>query len=180
MISGIKIYKLCTIDGFVWEYEIYCGLSGRVHDLDLSGSIVSRLAENLLDEGRLIITDNFYTSVPLASFWKSRHTDLLGTVNKKRRGLPQLVTGSKLKKGEIAAMQKGNITVLKWHDKRDVLLLSTCHGKEMKMSSGRTPVLKPEMVLEYNRGKKGIDVSDQLSSYNNPTRKSLIWYKKLR
>lgn len=40
------------------KYEIYCGLSRRVHDLDLSGSIVARLAENLLDEGRLIITDN--------------------------------------------------------------------------------------------------------------------------
>lgn len=146
---GVKIYKLCTIDGFVWEYEIYCGISQRVYDLDLSGSIVARLAENLLDEGTLIITDNFYTSVPLANFLKTRRTDLLGTVNKMRRGLPQQVTGSKLKKGEIAAMQKGNITVLKWHDKRDVLLLiSTCHGKEMKMSSGRRPVLKPEMVLE--------------------------------
>ncbi|XP_045449138.1 piggyBac transposable element-derived protein 4-like [Melitaea cinxia] len=126
---GVKIYKLCTIDGFVWEYEIYYGISQRVYDLDLSGSIVARLAENLLDEGRLIITDNFYTSVPLANFLKTRRTDLLGTVNKMRRGLPQQVTGSKLKKGEIAAMQKGNITVLKWHDKRDVLLLSTCNGK---------------------------------------------------
>ncbi|XP_045449136.1 uncharacterized protein LOC123657660 [Melitaea cinxia] len=47
------------------------------------------------------------------------------------------------------------------------------------MSSGQRPVLKPEMVLEYNRGKKGIDVSDQLSSYNSPTRKSITWYKKI-
>lgn len=82
---GIKIYKLCTIDGFVWGYEIYCGQSQKVFDLDISGSIVARLAESLLDEGRLIITDNFYTSIPLAEFLKSRCTDLLGTVNKKGR-----------------------------------------------------------------------------------------------
>lgn len=49
----------------------------------------------------------------------------------------------------------------------------------MKMSSGRRPVLKPEMILEYNKGKKGVDVSEQFSSNNSPTRKSITWYKKI-
>lgn len=32
--------------------------------------------------------------------------------------------------------------------------------------------------MDYNNTKQGIDVSDQLSSYYNPQRKSLVWYKK--
>lgn len=35
------------------------------------------------------------------------------------------------------------------------------------------------MVLEYNRSKKGIDIADQLASYNTLVRKTCIWYKKI-
>lgn len=83
------------------------------------------------------------------------------------------------KKGEVIARQKDNITVMKWRDKRDVAMISTCHDASMKMSLGYRPMLKPEDVLYYNERKKGIDVSDQLSSYYDPKRKSLAWYKKI-
>ncbi|XP_047538573.1 piggyBac transposable element-derived protein 4-like [Vanessa atalanta] len=176
---GVKIYKLCTAEGYTLGYQIYHGESRQCHGLDTSGSIVIQLAEEFLDQGRLIVTDNYYTSIPLAEFLKSRNTDLLGTVNKKRRGLPKDVIQASLKVGEIAVQQKNNITLLKWHDKRDVTMLSTCHGKDMALSSGRNPRLKPRMVLDYNTGKKGIDVADQLASYNSPIRKTVIWYKKV-
>lgn len=35
------------------------------------------------------------------------------------------------------------------------------------------------MVLDYNTRKKGIDLSDQLCSYHSPSRKTIIWYKKI-
>ncbi|CAK1585495.1 unnamed protein product [Parnassius mnemosyne] len=177
---GIKIYKLCTVDGFTWGYQIYCGQSERLFDLDTTGSIVVKLAEGLLDEGRCIITDNYYTSVPLAEFLISRNTDLCGTLNKKRRGLPKDVTDAALQIGDIAVKQKNeNITVLKWKDKRDVCALSTCHGKGLSLTTSRLPKLKPDVILTYNKGKKGIDIADQLSSYNTPIRKTVIWYKKV-
>ncbi|XP_047538671.1 uncharacterized protein LOC125072190 [Vanessa atalanta] len=83
------------------------------------------------------------------------------------------------KKGEVIARQKDNVTVMKWRDKRDVALISTCHGADMRMSSGYRPMMKPEAVLYYNERKKGIDVSDQLAIYYDPKRKSLAWYKKI-
>ncbi|CAH2084240.1 unnamed protein product [Euphydryas editha] len=176
---GLKIYKLCSVEGYVWSYEIYDGQSKKIEGLDLSGSIVVRLAQELLNEGRLIVTDIYYTSLLLADYLKDRNTDLLGTINKRRKGLPKEVMEAKLSKGEMAAMQNQNITVIKFHDKRDVCLLSTCHGHEMKMSKRRNPILKPMMVLDYNTRKKGIDLSDQLCSYNSPSRKTIIWYKKI-
>ncbi|CAG4968142.1 unnamed protein product [Parnassius apollo] len=177
---GIKIYKLCTVDGFTWGYQKYSGQSEQLFGLDTTGTIVVKLAEGLLDEGRCMVTDNYYTSVPLAEFLLSRNTDICGTLNKKRRGIPKDVTNAALQVGEIAVKQKKNenITVLKWKDKRDVCILSTCHVKGLSMTTARTPKLKPDMILTYNKAKKGIDIADQLSSYNMPVRKTLIWYKK--
>lgn len=37
---GIKIYKICTVDGYTWGYKIYCGQSNNLHGLDKPGSIV--------------------------------------------------------------------------------------------------------------------------------------------
>lgn len=170
----VKVYKLCTIDGYTWGYQIYYGESFQVYGLDTSGSIVINLAEDLLDKGRLLDADNYYTSIPLAEFLSSRNTDLLGTVDKKRRGSCKEVVQTKLGAGEMCVQQKNNITLLKWRDKRDVTMLSTCHGKETAMSQGRNPKQKPCMVIEYNIGKRGIDVADKLASYNNPIRKTVI------
>ncbi|CAD7086566.1 unnamed protein product [Hermetia illucens] len=131
--------------------------------------------------GRLRIKMYKLLCVPLAKYLKDRKTDLCGTLRKNRVGLPLNVTKSKLKKGQCVARQKDNyITVLKWHDKRDVLMISTCHGDEM--TSVRTRLgetLKPNAVIDYNDAKKGIDVADQLSSYHSPLHKSLTWFKKV-
>lgn len=69
--------------------------------------------------------------------------------------------------------------MLKWKDKRDVLALSKCHGKEISTTGIRVGKMKPSMVINYNKGKKRIDVADQLASYNTPVRKTVIWYKKI-
>lgn len=178
---GIKVYKLCTVNSYTWSYEIYAGASIQYEGLDKPGTVVAKLCEPLLDQGRVLIADNYYTSVPLAKYLKDRKTDLCGTLRKNRVGLPLNVTKSKLKKGQCVARQKDNyITVLKWHDKRDVLMISTCHGDEM--TSVRTRLgetLKPNAVIDYNDAKKGIDVADQLSSYHSPLHKSLTWFKKV-
>ncbi|KAE9522198.1 hypothetical protein AGLY_017458 [Aphis glycines] len=180
---GIKMYKLCTPEGFTWASSIYCVTGPTLGTLDKPGTVVVNLADSLLDEGRLIITDNFYTSVPLAEYLYGRKTDLCGTLRKNRKWLPVDVKDKKLKKGQVIARQKEFITILKWHDKRDVLILSTCHGDQFQ-NTGKTDrkgntITKPKMILDYNNTKQGIDVSDQLSSYYNPQRKSLVWYKKV-
>ncbi|XP_068235664.1 uncharacterized protein [Palaemon carinicauda] len=39
--------------------------------------------------------------------------------------------------------------------------------------------MKPESVLAYNKAKKGVDMSDQMSSYATALRRTLKWYHKL-
>ncbi|CAH2093601.1 unnamed protein product [Euphydryas editha] len=178
---GLKIYKLCTEEGFIWNYVIYIGSDPEIADLDKPGSVVVQLCDGLLDAGRVVVCDNFYNSVGLAKYLLQRKTDLCGTIRVNRVDLPWAIKIKKMgpKKGELVARQKGKVTVMKWRDKRDVAVISTCHDASMQMSSGYRPILKPKAVLFYNDRKKGIDLSDQLSSYYDPKRKTLSWYKKI-
>lgn len=178
---GMKIYKACTINSYTWSYQIYSGLSQQIEGLDKPGSTVVQLTEPLLDAGRIVVADNYYTSLPLAEYLKGRNTDLCGTLRKNKRHLPEEVVKAKLRRGEQIARQKDNIyTVLKWHDKRDVLMISTCHGDGMSnVTTKRGDVMKPNAIIDYNEAKKGIDISDQLASFHSPLRKSLTWYKKI-
>ena len=179
---GMKVYKLCTPRGFVWSFQVYSGQDSCIDGLDKPGSIVINLGKELLNEGRLFITDKFYTSIPLALYLKEHNTDLCGTLRKNRKDLPKEILVCKLKKGEVIAKQASDITIIKWRDKRDVLMLSTCHGKDLTETTtdrAGNPVLKPKIIEDYNKGKQGIDLSDQMSSYYSALRKSLTWYKKI-
>lgn len=39
--------------------------------------------------------------------------------------------------------------------------------------------MKPPAIIAYNNAKKGVDISDQMSSYYTSLRKSLKWYRKV-
>ena len=62
--------------------------------------------------------------------------------------------------------------MLKWKDKRDVLMLSTI--PELPDEKIRVPLrhgsetFKPQCVLDYNAAKKGVDYSDQMGAYYTP------------
>lgn len=70
--------------------------------------------------------------------------------------------------------------VLKWKDRRDVLMLSTKHDNSMtRFNRRRTIIEKPRVVADYNKGKGYIDLTDQMGSCHTRLRKSIKWYKKL-
>lgn len=82
----------------------------------------------------------------------------------------------------MAKQSSTNVVVLKWKDKRDVMMLSTKHTDSTVMipqRRGREPKPKPSSVLDYNNAKSYIDLSDQMASYSSPLRRNVKWYKKL-
>lgn len=178
---GIKIFKLCCNGGYTYNIEIYAG-KNLDKNRNTPSSVVMKLAEPLLDSGRTLITDNWYTSLPLAVQLLNRQTHLIGTLKKNRKGIPREVTNKKLKSGEyIAKENRKGITVLSWRDKRYVLMLSTKHSDsqiEVRNRRGLTKK-KPEMIVTYNQGKSPVDQSDQMTAYQSPLRKTIKWYRKL-
>lgn len=59
-------------------------------------------------------------------------------------------------------------------------MLSTKHTDTtitVNRCSGSTE--KPVAIVEYNRAKSSIDLSDQMASYNTALRKTIKWYRKI-
>ena len=48
-----------------------------------------------------------------------------------------------------------------------------------KLRKDGSEKMKPAAILEYNRRKQGVDISDALASYHSPLRKSFRWYHKV-
>lgn len=81
----------------------------------------------------------------------------------------------------MAHQSDRGITVHKWKDKRYDLMLSTKQSDSMIEISNKfgLTVWKPEIVIDYNKGKSLVDLCDQRFLYHSPLRKSLKWYKKV-
>ncbi|CAI6377535.1 unnamed protein product [Macrosiphum euphorbiae] len=167
---GIKIFKLCIDNFYTVGFKIYAGKESVVGQR-VSTRIVTEMAEEYLDMGRTMYTDNWYSSYDLATELLKRSTHLVGTLRSNRKNNPTEVIKKKLKRGEVIAKQcnKG-ITVLKWKDKRDVLAISTKHSAAMVKTTNKfgSDVIKPKLILDYNKGKSLVDVCDLRNSYHNP------------
>lgn len=176
---GVKLFKVCSGLGYTYNLKIYAGKE----DTNVTPEkVVLYLVDDLINKGRTLVTDNWYTSLPLAQKMLKNNTHLLGTIRKNRKGLPKEVVKAKLKKGDILAMEnEDGITISNWKDQRNILMLSTKHGNEMiEVPCKRHQVkLKPAVILDYNKGKGSVDISDQMGAYSNPLRKSLKWFRKV-
>ncbi|KAH9645922.1 hypothetical protein HF086_011384 [Spodoptera exigua] len=177
---GMKLFKLCTLPGYTCKLELYAGKNNEVVNTTPTRVVMS-LCEHILGCGHTLATDNWYTSLELANELLDKDTHLVGTLRKNRRGLPKAVVDSKLKPGEVIAREnERGICVLKWKDKRDVLMLSTKHSKGFSKITKKGKVIrKPRMVLAYNKTKSAVDMSDQMAAYSSPRRKTVKWYKKI-
>ena len=71
---------------------------------------------------------------------------------------------------------------MNYKDKKNVLMISTFHVPDLKCTGKKSragnDIMKPAVILDYNRVKGGIDLSDQMISYS-PARKTVKWYRKI-
>lgn len=189
---GMESYRLCEAKtGYVWNILIYTGkdteLSPEVQGRDISECtkptrIVLTLADNLLKKGYRLVVNNYYGSPELFNILSSLQTDGLGTTRINRKGLPAEVTKKKLARGETASALKGRLLCLKWHDKKDVTMLSTTHDNAMVeiLDRRRQAKQKPQVVVDYNTNMGGVDLADQyLITYSISRKRLKNFYQKM-
>lgn len=179
---GVKVFKLCVAPCYTLKIMIYSGKGFLVDkNYSVSSRVVMELVDDYLDFGRTLCVDNWYSSISLAHQLIERITHIVGTLRSNRKYNPDFVIKKKIKKGQVVAQKSSSkVMVLKFKDKRDLYMLSTKHSDNMVTIPRRNEnKLKPEVVLDYNRGKSFIDLSDQMASYGSPLRKSLKWYRKV-
>nr|CAH7725064.1 unnamed protein product [Callosobruchus chinensis] len=147
---GVKLYKLCTVEGYTLNIRIYCGKE-TTQNADPNDphtvKVVMDLMQNVVGSGRSLYADNFYSSVALVKKLQQQKTLYCGTLRSNRRGLPKDFVNRKIKKS--------------------------------RKTRSSEVVLKPKCITDYNKDKKGVDISDQMSSYYTALRKGLKWYRKI-
>ncbi|XP_047478498.1 piggyBac transposable element-derived protein 4-like [Penaeus chinensis] len=164
---GLKVYKLCSSDGpeagYTAAFNIYMGQDRG--EFPASMKAVDDLMEKakLFDKGYQLYTDNWYSSPTLFYYLQARKTTAVGTVRVNRRGMPSDLQASR---GHIDfRSSKTGMLCLQWLDK-PVTMLSTAHtSKVVTLPPNRRGVerSKPEVIVSYNNGMKGGDLSDQLA-----------------
>lgn len=186
---GIKSFDLCECKtGYVYNSSIYTGKgtdNTGDSELGLSGSMVMHLMGPLLEKGRTVYLDNWYSSPKLYVALSNRGTNACGTVRTNRVGLPKDIDARALERGEMEVRQLPPLTYIIWKDKRDVTALSNCHSKVHMIDSGKTDyqtkmtLFKPDLIHDYNMNMGGVDLVDQVTQAYPSMRKTIKWYKKL-
>lgn len=132
---GIKLYKLCATNGYTYALSVYTGKSvcgSNEKTIGAAEKVCRDLGQNLYNEGRTLVVDNFYTSYELARFCLNHQTHLVGTVRANKKNFPVEVLRAKLKKGQVVAKEDQNgIVLLTWRDAREVRMLSTMHAPDL-------------------------------------------------
>ena len=107
-------------------------------------------------------------------------TYICGTLNNRRKGIPEEVKKAKLNKGDHIWRRSDDVVVSKWKDKREVLTISNKHTEpQMVLVTNRRgdQKMKPNIVRDYNDGMSGIDRTDQMLPYHSALR--INRYKKV-
>uniref|UniRef100_A0A0K0E1W0 PiggyBac transposable element-derived protein 4 n=1 Tax=Strongyloides stercoralis TaxID=6248 RepID=A0A0K0E1W0_STRER len=171
---GVKLFVLAEAESdYIHNTIIYTGKSTifdkKYENYGVATKSVMTLIEPFLGKGYCVIADNFYLSPELADVLIQHNTDVYGTLRPNRRDLPENFNKITLKKGEIAAFQRGKITVLRWRDKKYVSLLSSIHTANCSETDKK--VIKPAIVMNYNLTMGGVDKADQALVCYPTTRK---------
>ena len=185
---GLKVYKLCESCGPACGYtsamKVYMGDDRQGDGTPASFGVVMHLLKEagLFDKGYIVCTDNWYSSPMLFHHLQSRKTGAIGTVRPNRKCMPRLEVKQK---GEVDFKSSNTgMLALAWKDRKQVTLLSTFHRDATTTDvPGKKPgseaKAKPNVVLDYNKGKVGVDVSDQMAVSYGIRRKCVKWYQTL-
>lgn len=137
-----------------------------------------------LCQGHQINMDNYYTSPELFEELNALDTYACGTVRVNRKEVPvDIKQKKKLRQGEGIFRRRGNLLALKYHDKRDIHMLTSIHQAQIALTDKHdkegVPITKPVAIMDYIKKMGGVDLSDQSLQYYDVLRKSVKWWKKI-
>jgi Transposase IS4 len=177
---GYKLYTLAS-HGYLLNFAIYRGKGGYAVKQGVLHHTVTELVDHWKSKQHILYFDNLYTSPALCDHLLRIGFRSCGTFRPNRSGLPRHLGDAmkELQEGQMKAWQREDLGCIVWRDKKPVLMLSTHHKVDDMVTFEQdrgpnrpTSVTKPQVVLDYNVGKCGVDTVDQLRQYYAMQRKS--------
>nr|XP_020457618.1 piggyBac transposable element-derived protein 4-like [Monopterus albus] len=169
---GIKIWAACdAATSYAWNLQVYTGKpEGGVPERNHAMRVVLDLCEKL--KGHNITCDNFFTSYKLGQELLKRKLTMVGTIRKNK---PEPHHNCcRLKDRPINSslfMYTADTTLVSYVPRKakNVLLMSTLYREGTICGS------KPQIILDYNATKGGVDNLDKLVAAYTCKRRTLRW-----
>ncbi|XP_023312582.1 piggyBac transposable element-derived protein 4-like, partial [Anoplophora glabripennis] len=175
---GPKVYALVDSKTYyTMNLEVYVGTqpNGPYTSDNSSYALVQRLVEPIRDSKRNITCDNWFTSIPLIrTLYNDYKLTFLGTIRKNKRELPPEISNPTTRPiGSSMFAYNDYITLVSYipKKKKNVLLLSTLHHDDK--TDRQTG--KPEMIMDYNDTKGGVDTLDKMCAAYDCARNTRRW-----
>ena len=186
---GIKIWSLCdSLTGYMYNFQVYTGKVDGHAEKNLSSRVVTDLVTPLYNTYAKVCFDNFFTGFSLLQELFLHKIYAWGTVRANRKDLPKNLISKtlKLKKHEYKIAPKNNFLFVCWQDTKKVNFLSNFHSPQtmgtVNRRGGDRPRAQigvPQVVEDYQRQMKGVDLCDQNVSYYMGSLKSVKWWRRL-
>ena len=167
---------------------------GQLEDDDENTLITHRIVRQMMrpsfGQSHALYVDSYYSGVPLANEPGQNETGVCGTVDVKRRGMPQTLNKKNLplcKGDDPVFMRNGKLLALARHDVKRVRMLTNIYGNDCVMKqicskeseNGFRDVKKPYCMDRYNQFMEGVEKTDQrMKTYLFPHR-STKWYPRI-
>lgn len=171
---GIKIWAACDArNSYAWNMQIYTGKAASgIPEKNQGKRVVLDMTAGL--HGHNITCDNFFTSYELGQELLRRKLTMVGTVKKNKPELPPEILQLKGRAPLSSSFAfTDTTTVVSYCPKknRSVVLMSTLHEDAAIGGSDR----KPEMILDYNKNKGGVDNLDKVTATYTCQRMTRRW-----
>lgn len=187
---GYKVWALCDAhNGYLYNFEVYCGATPGATEHGLGATVVRNLSEPVLEKAHFVFFDNYFSSVPLAAYLRTKNTYCVATTRADRVDWPTPLKAKKqlnhqLKRGEHrSVIVAPGVQCLLWKDKKAIPFINTtCEPSRettvmrKKKDGSRITVPCPQSVQLYNSYMGGVDVADQLRKTYSCRRKSKKWW----
>ena len=206
---GIKLWALCTISGYLLDFDIYCGKQSnnsneKLANCTLGTKVVMSMLHKFLStvpkdklKNYHACFDNYFSSPDLLVHLKKLEVKATGTVranrvyeiqtvnNKKKRVTVAVDLDKNSSRGEsdVKYDQESKINFVSVVDSKIVSVLSNAVGKTPEtQSKKKSSVLFPQAFYAYNKSMGGVDLHDQhVHDLNIPIKgKKWTWYILLR
>jgi len=141
--------------------------------------IVMKLLDGLQHLGHRLAVDNYYNSPQLCSDLFDAQTNCIRTVRPNRVGMPSDLClkpdGKEIQRGEVTYRTTDKLMALCWLDRKYVNTLSNCNDEKLanirKKDYDGQPIVKAQVIIDYNEIMGGVDSIDQLLKYYSFLRK---------
>ena len=167
--------------GYCLHFQIYTEKCNNEVEHGLMHKVVTDLMAPDLYKNHDLYFDYYRSSPKLLKDLVSKNTYACGTIRVNRGVFPDDLKNAKLAPREALFVQEGNIIASHWKDKGDLFVISAIHNNKCYDIPRRRSdtILKPKMILEYNKFMGGVDKCDQYLSYYLLRRKTIKWWKKV-